>query len=394
MILIAISVLFICIFQPIQAMSADVKEELQGVTKEIKEKKLLIKKTKKVENLVSNELVQIEKNLHEKESTLNALSKDLKGVELVLNRTRIEIESVRAEAERKQKQIRSRLASLYKAGELGTARTFFSSESLPQMVENIRYMQSVLVHDRKLFDEYNDKVEKLKLLKVALEKDLNRKEKIKSNIVDKKREIEDEKNKKAEYLKKVREEKRTHLASLRELEANARRLQSMIERLEAKSRKSYSAKTDKKRNTIGSQTFPKVPDKGFGALKGKLSLPVKGEISSRFGRHKHPQYNSFTVSNGISITAPLGTDIKAVYDGQVIFADYFKGYGNMVIVDHGGGFFSLYAHASRLSKKVGSMVSRNDIVASVGDSDSTKGPMLYFEIRYQGKPVDPTPWFR
>jgi septal ring factor EnvC (AmiA/AmiB activator) len=66
----------------------------------------------------------------------------------------------------------------------------------------------------------------------------------------------------------------------------------------------------------------------------------------------------------------------------------------MVIIDHGGGFFSLYAHAARIVKKVGTSVARNDVVASVGDVDSTKGPMLYFEIRYQGKPVDPSPWFR
>jgi len=66
----------------------------------------------------------------------------------------------------------------------------------------------------------------------------------------------------------------------------------------------------------------------------------------------------------------------------------------MVIVDHGGGYFSLYGHASRIAKKVGSQVARNDVIASVGDLDSSRGPMLYFELRYQGKPIDPSPWFR
>jgi septal ring factor EnvC (AmiA/AmiB activator) len=66
----------------------------------------------------------------------------------------------------------------------------------------------------------------------------------------------------------------------------------------------------------------------------------------------------------------------------------------MVIVDHGGGFFSLYAHTSRIVKKVGTTVARNEVIASVGDADSTRGPMLYFEIRYQGKPVDPSPWLK
>lgn len=66
----------------------------------------------------------------------------------------------------------------------------------------------------------------------------------------------------------------------------------------------------------------------------------------------------------------------------------------MIIIDHGGGFFSLYAHASRISKRVGAQVNRNEVVATVGDVDSPRGPMLYFEIRYQGRPVDPSPWFR
>ena len=123
-------------------------------------------------------------------------------------------------------------------------------------------------------------------------------------------------------------------------------------------------------------------------------MPTKGEITDGFGRHKHPDFNSYTVSNGITIAAPQGAEVRSVYDGQVIFADYFKGYGNMVIVDHGGGFFSLYAHTSRIVKKVGTTVARNEVIASVGDADSTRGPMLYFEIRYQGKPVDPSPWFK
>ena len=125
-----------------------------------------------------------------------------------------------------------------------------------------------------------------------------------------------------------------------------------------------------------------------------MSMPAKGELVGSFGRHKHPEFNSYTVSNGISIVAPTGAEIRSVYDGQVIFADYFKGYGNMVIVDHGGGYFSLYAHAAKIMKKVGASVGRNEVVASVGESDSTRGPMLYFEIRYQGKPIDPAAWVR
>jgi septal ring factor EnvC (AmiA/AmiB activator) len=168
----------------------------------------------------------------------------------------------------------------------------------------------------------------------------------------------------------------------------------MMERLEANSRKGYTQKSSKKQSLGDHDPLPPVADKGFSAQRGRLAIPVKGEILGQFGRHKHPEFNSFTVSNGISIAAPKGVEIRSVFDGQVIFADYFKGYGNMVIIDHGGGYFSLYGHASHINRKVGSQVGRNDVIASVGDVDSTRGSMLYFELRHQGKPIDPSPWFR
>jgi septal ring factor EnvC (AmiA/AmiB activator) len=373
---------------------ADVKDDLQGIKKEIREKKILLNNTKKVETIVSNELQQIQKNLQEKQSTLTTLGKNLRGIELNLEKTQKEIAQTKIDAETKKQQINKRVSSLYKAGEAGSLRIFFSSESFPQMAENLRYMKSVLDNDQKLFSEYNGKIDKLRMLKMSMEQDVARKEKVKSNIEAKKHEIEAEKSKKASYLIKVREDKKSYQSSIKELQANARRLQVMVERLEARSRKGYTSKAQNKSLSGTDHSYISVPDKGLGAQKGRLNLPVKGEIIGQFGRHKHPEFNSYTVSNGISIAANQGSQIHAIFDGQVIFADYFKGYGNMIIVDHGGGFFSLYGHAASIQKKVGANVTRNDVVASVGDTDSTKGPMLYFEIRYQGKPVDPSPWFR
>lgn len=380
---------------------AGVKEDLQGVKKQIKEKNLLLTKTRKVETQVSGELQQIQRSLKEKQDSLGKLGRDLASVEKGVDQTMAEIERTRQEAEKKRSQIERRVVALYKGGDIGNLRVIFSSESFPQMSENLRYLRSVLEHDKQLFAQYNEDLEHLKGLKARLEQDAARKEGIRRSMESKKREIEQEQNRKASYLLKVRQDKQGYLASIKDLQANARRLQSMFERLEARNRKAYSAKSRAKRGqgtqaqtqTAQAPATP-VPDKGLGAQKGRLSLPVKGTVVDHFGRHKHPDFNSFTVSNGISVAAPAGTPIHAVFDGEVIFADYFKGYGNMIIVDHGGGFFSLYAHASSMAKRVGAKVSRNEVLASVGDIDSSKGPMLYFEIRYQGKPVDPSPWFR
>lgn len=371
------------------------KDELRGVKREIKAQKQLITKTRKVEAVISTELQEINRNLDQKVSDLGRLDQDLRGVESSLDRTGHDIGRVSEDASRKRQEIERRLTSLYKAGELGALRMFFSAESFPQIVENIRYMRSILDNDKRIFVEYNQKIDELKKLKADLERDAVKKERILESMAQKKREIEQEKRKKADYLIKVRQDRKSYEASLKELQTNASRLQAMMVRLNALSRRKLSSRHEKP----GSKPkplaeLPAVPDRGFASQKGRMTLPVRGAILESFGKHKHPEFDSYTFSKGLSISSSAGTEIKSIYEGNVIFADYFKGFGNMIIVDHGGGYFSLYAHASRITKKVGAEVSRHETIATVGDVDSTKGTILYFEIRHQGKPVDPAGWVR
>ena len=380
------------------AWSADAKKQLQGIKQEIREKKRLITKTTQVESAVASELAKIDMSLRSKERSLADLNRDLKSVEKGLDKTRAEIDTVVKDVERRKKLIQNRLVSVYKAGEVGNIRFLFSSESLPKMLENLRYMKALLENDRQLVAEYNERIGKLKELKASMEQDVGRKENFKRSIVLTKQEIEVEKQNKASFLLKVREDKKSYIASLQELEANSRRLQSIVEKLEAASRKRYTAKKRRKSVQSGSKegtTFvPPSTSTGFGAQKGRLSLPTQGRIVGSFGRHKHPEFNSYTISNGISIAAPTGAEVRSIYSGTIVFSNYFKGYGNMVIVDHGDGFFSLYAHNSKVFKRVGSSVAKNELLASTGDVDSPRGSILYFEIRYQGKPIDPAPWVR
>lgn len=390
------------------ALAANPKDELKGVKQEIKAKKRLITKTRKVEAVVSTELREINRNLEQKQSDLGKLDRDLHSVESSLTRTGREIAAAADDANRKKQEIMKRLSSLYKAGDVGALRIFFSSESLPRMAENSRYMKAVVEHDKKIFAEYNEKIERLRVLKKDLERDAHRKERIKQDVSQKKREIEQEKSKKTAYLVKVRNDRASYEASLKELNANAARLQTMLARLDALSRRKLSSRHTKPvtRQSVKpgvkpkqqqqqiEEPLPAVADRGFASQKGRMSMPVRGEIVETYGKHKHPDFNSYTFSKGLSISAASGTEIRSIYDGTVIFANYFKGFGNMVIVDHGGGYFSLYAHASRILKHVGAEVARNDVVATVGDVDSLRGPLLYFEIRHQTRPLDPAGWVR
>lgn len=128
----------------------------------------------------------------------------------------------------------------------------------------------------------------------------------------------------------------------------------------------------------------------FASQKGRLHWPVKGKLLNRYGAAKDS--NSKITWDGVSIKAPRGREVLAVYSGTVVFSDWLQGYGWLLIIDHGDGFMSLYAHAEGLHKDVGDGVKKGELIAVVGDSGGAVQPSLYFEIRRQGAPVDPADW--
>ena len=142
---------------------------------------------------------------------------------------------------------------------------------------------------------------------------------------------------------------------------------------------------------------PRTPQDGpagFASLRGELPPPAAGPVTAGFGRVLDPRFNTVTLQNGLDIGAPAGALVRAVAAGRVVHAGWFKGYGNLVIVDHGEGYHSLVAHLATMQTAVGEEVQAGTVLGTVGDSGSLKGPYLYFEIREQGRPVDPRPWLR
>lgn len=131
---------------------------------------------------------------------------------------------------------------------------------------------------------------------------------------------------------------------------------------------------------------------GFRALRGKLPFPTRGTVEVGFGKVVNPRFNTVTVQKGLDIRAPEGTPVRAVADGSVVFAGWLRGYGNLVILDHGGGYHSLMAHLATVTHTVGAEVRAGEEVGTVGDTGSLKGAYLYFEIRKSGRAVDPAPW--
>jgi len=123
-------------------------------------------------------------------------------------------------------------------------------------------------------------------------------------------------------------------------------------------------------------------------------MPVKGKIISKFGTARNRDFPSFTFRSGIDIKANRGEPVRSVFKGRIIFAQWLKGYGNIIIIDHGDNYYTLYAHVDEISKKKGSLIDRGDVIATAGDTGSMKGTCLHFEVRFHGKPVNPVKWLK
>ena len=131
----------------------------------------------------------------------------------------------------------------------------------------------------------------------------------------------------------------------------------------------------------------------MGAFRGSLPWPVEGRVLAGFGRRKHPRFDTYTIHNGLEIEAAPGTPVCAVHEGTVAYADRFRGYGLLVVIDHGGKHHSLYAQLGEAAVVQGQTVAAGDVIGTTGDGGG-EGPGLYFEMRYQGRAEDPADWLK
>jgi murein hydrolase activator len=152
-------------------------------------------------------------------------------------------------------------------------------------------------------------------------------------------------------------------------------------------------KLEKELGTVrGQSEAPDPAPGGFAVQQGKLPWPVAGRVEVPFGKKVDPASGMVMVQKGIDIRAAIATPVRAVFGGTVVYAAWFEGFGRLVIIDHGGGYFTLYAHLEDLEVKKGQAINAYQVVGLVGDSASTKGAYLYFEIRSGKDAVDPLKW--
>jgi len=301
---------------------------------------------------------------------------ELREAQLLLQKTNAELDvtvnkarDVEAAVEAARPLLKTRARDLYKLGEVSYLRLLLSVERPSDFLNGYRFVTALARRDNERIARFRADLDTLRVTKAELEEKTQHAMALRGRLERARRQLDADRRQKTELLTSIVQRKETSAVYLQELEAAEARLQGLIEGL-----------------APGDLSVPPA------AFKGTLPWPVVGRLRSPFGLRKHTRFDTYTVQNGIEIAAAEGTPVAAVYDGTVVFLERFKGYGLMVVLDHGGKHHTLYAHLSESSVEVGQRVTAGQALGLSGAS--LDGPALYFEVRFQGKPEDPMEWLR
>ncbi|MGE5028291.1 MAG: murein hydrolase activator EnvC family protein [Betaproteobacteria bacterium] len=247
----------------------------------------------------------------------------------------------------------------------------YLSRSRTALIQNLR---ADLARSRELARRYQEKNAELKQVKAEQSRQ--------------KAQLERDKGVRQSVLTRLNRQITSQRHEIGRLQCNEKRLTSLIERLSKLAQKKFQKGTSLHNRNLPT---PMPSDGVFRQLKGKLHLPVRGELINRFGS---PREDSGATWKGLFIKSPAGQEVKSIASGKVVFSDWLRGFGNIVIVDHGDGYMSLYGNNETLYKQAGEPVRTGDTIAAVGNSGGIAETGLYFELRYQSRPFDPLDWVR
>jgi septal ring factor EnvC (AmiA/AmiB activator) len=311
------------------------------------------------------------------EVELRLRTEELREIQLTLRRTQAQldatVESVRQLEERlavARPALAAHARALYKLGELSYMRLLLSVDRPSDFFRGYRFVTTLARRDRERVVAFQADLARLTKEKAELEKRTAESIALRGRLVTARRRLDTQRKRKTELLTSIVEQKETHVAYVEELSQAEHRLEQLLDGFGE-----------------GAVAIP------VAAFKGSLPWPVRGPIRSGFGRRKHPRFDTYTVHNGIEIGSPSDVEVRAVHEGTVVFAERFRGYGLMVVLDHGGKYHSLYAHLADLAVTSGQRVIAGDVVGLSGQG-GLESPGVYFEVRHRGRPEDPLDWLR
>ncbi len=289
-----------------------------------------------------------------------------------------QLTEMRGSIQERRSAILARLRVQYMEGRFGYVKALLSADSYGDFQRRRQYLSAVSQKDYELLGTFRSDMVKME------EAERQRAEAragmiaFKGRIEKKLSDIRSLKKEKKSYLTKITREKDSYKRTLEELERSASRVDGLLRELEAR-RRALAVRP------------PPAPG-GARGTKGSLPWPADGQVVSYFGKQKHPTFNTYVQRKGIEIRTAEGSFIHAVMPGTVVYADWLKGYGLVIILDHANGFFSLYAHASKILAKVGEQVAEGHAIGETGDTGMIGENTLYFELREGAEPVDPMLW--
>ena len=289
-----------------------------------------------------------------------------------------ELESLRARYKR-------RVVNSYRKGRLTDLEKVFSSTTWRQAIYRTQYLKIISDIEKKLTNQIERLLIQISQQKLELEAVLRNNLKL---VRDKQQQISsyrDMRIDREKELNRIRNDKKALSNYIEEKEAGIIQLESIIKKvLEDKARFERELRIRKQQEALKTKSFK--------ALKGQLPWPAEGRIIAKFGRQWNSKLKTTTENPGIDIKGQPGSPIRTVLGGVVTTITYIRGYGTTIIVDHGGGFYTVYSHVTNIQTVVDGQVQNGDIIAYMGDSGSINGSKLHFEIWGKGQKLDPEKW--
>ena len=340
---------------------SDEQRKLIKIQSELVEQKQKLKTTRAQEQKALSSLYTINRNLYRAKKSLSEAKGRVSYNQKKMTELKQEYESAENKILAENKNLKLRIREVFKSGSGGLFDILFGSRSMADFVNRTYYFGRVVGRDAELISNIKQQVDTIKRARTQLES-ANR------EIKDTLKVIETEKS---EIARASTEKQRTYQV----LKSRRQEYERNIRELEASSREF--------------ELFIKKRGRSTAVSSGRIGWPLRGRIVSRFGYRRHPLWGGFSLHTGIDIAAPYGKPIASADSGEVIYSGWWDGYGKAVVIDHGRGYTTVYGHMSRIYMQTGQKVDKGQVIGLVGSTGFSTGPHLHFEIRYNGKPVDP-----
>ena len=385
--------IFALLAAPAAAATDTKQRELKDLRGRIDQLKKEIEQAKEDRSEAADGLKQSERRISDVNRSLRELDQRQQTLGEELETIQGDIGQTRQSLDSQQARLAELLRQHQRQGDTDALKLLLNGENPGDTARDLEYYGYISRARADLIRAHRASLQRLDTLQQQAKERKTRIEKVKSDRLAQRSSLEKEKKARQAVLGKLSSQIQKQRKEVSSLLRDEKRLTRLIERL---SRLAVAPKPSRPAETAPGRKTTQVPDASlagldFAKLKGRLALPVPGVISARFGQAREGGGPSW---KGLFIRATEGQGVHAVASGRVAFADWLRGFGNLLIVDHGDGFLSLYSNNESLYKQVGDSVRAGDVIATVGNTGGQSEPGLYFELRHQGKPFDPLSWVK